>query len=771
MLKISACTIAKNEEKNIGRWVDNVRSFADEIIVVDTGSQDRTREIAISLGASLYEFAWCDDFAAAKNYALSQCKGDWVAFLDADEFFDTKSQQKLRVIISKYDKEKKIAGFMIPNCNIDEHDGNKLLSKDWRLRLFRREDDLRYAGRVHESLQDTKLTGAKRDFPLLQDLQLYHTGYSGNIIEDKLQRNLKLLLADIRERGSEKPWHYGYLQDCYAGLGDYAKAIHYGRLALKYRQESGITGQTNSIICRLLNSVRISGLGDYAHELRKAIREFPDYPEVNFYYGQYLLSQMEGVRAEQALLKALQLYNKPKNNSDDIYNLTFADMEAAALAYLQQIERYRSYYEAMSEGAWGQAADVAAKWLSDAYASYSSPMPEGYLFKSATDEKRELKTKSILTSIIILNFNLKEYMQGLLDSIRRYTTQGTYEIIVVDNGSHDGSVEWLQKQPDVRLIANRENVGFPRGCNQGLAIAQGDELLLLNNDVVVTHHWLDNLRQALYSAPGLGAVGPVTNNSANMQAIDIPYPNENTQSAMAQMQEFAAAYNISDSAKWQKWMRLVGFCMLFRREVYAKIGDLDESYSPGNYEDDDYCLRIRRAGYEILLCRDTFVHHFGSKTFNVTKDEAKIKYESYNEKNREYFCRKWCLDNNWYGKYRTFLSELAFTDEFLRIIEYGANSTLDLYILGTLCPRGEITGTTGNRYDLSIGSSYPLRYAPDLSSFVDMLDGEYNLIIIPYDFESVADNNAFLSRIEAHLQSGGWLIAVNGGKLLKMQKE
>ena len=381
MFRISACTIAKNEEKNIGRWVENVRSFADEIIVVDTGSEDKTREIARAAGASLYEFVWCDDFAAAKNFALDQCHGDWVVFLYAVEYFDKKSQQKLRVIISKYDKDEKIAGFMIPNCNIDENNSNTVLSKDWRLRLFRREADLRYAGRVHESLQDNKSSEPKREFPLLRDLQLYHTGYGRNIIEDKLQRNLKLLLADIRERGGEKPWHYGYLQDCYAGLGDYAKAIHYGRLALKYRQESGIVGQTNSIICRLLNSIRISGLGDYAYELSKAIREFPDYPEVNFFYGQYLLSIMDGLRAEQALLRALQLYNESKNDSDDVYNLTFADMEKTAMAYLQQIESYRPYYEAMHEGKWEQAASFVAEWLSDAYAAYSASLPRGYLFK------------------------------------------------------------------------------------------------------------------------------------------------------------------------------------------------------------------------------------------------------------------------------------------------------------------------------------------------------------------------------------------------------
>ena len=389
MLRISACTIAKNEEKNIARWVENVHSFADEIIVIDTGSEDKTREIARAAGASLYEFAWCDDFAAAKNFALDRCHGDWVAFLDADEYFEKKSQQKLRVLVSKYDKDEKIAGFMIPYCNIDENNDNALLSKGWLLRLFRRDGDLRYAGRVHESLQDAKSTGTKREFPLLQDLQIYHTGYSGDIIENKIQRNLKLLLADIQEQGGEKPWHYGYLQDCYAGIGDYAKAIHYGRLALKYRRKSGIVGQTNSIICRLLNSIRISGLGDYAHELSKAIQEFPDYPEVHFFYGQYLLSIMEGLRAEKALLRALDLYKESKQHRDDVYNLTFADMEAYALAYLQQIEQYRSYYEAMCEEKWEQAASAAARWLLAAYASCPSPLPEEYLFRKAANEGRK----------------------------------------------------------------------------------------------------------------------------------------------------------------------------------------------------------------------------------------------------------------------------------------------------------------------------------------------------------------------------------------------
>ena len=296
--------------------------------------------------------------------------------------------------------------------------------------------------------------------------------------------------------------------------------------------------------------------------------------------------------------------------------------------------------------------------------------------------------------------------------------------------------------------------------------------MLLNNDVVVTQDWLENLRQALYSSPVVGAVGPVTNNCKNMQDIEVPYANKNTLKAMEDMHSFAAGYNICNPRKWHKWMMLTGFCILFKREVYEKIGGLDEAYSPGNYEDDDYCLRMRKAGYELLLCKDTFVHHFGSRTFSAMEQGRQTQYGGYLQKNRAYFCRKWQMQENSYRCYRTFLPELEFADEPVRIIEYNAGSTMDLYILGALCPRGEITGTTANQADLEMGCSYPLIYVPDLSGFPAVLDGEYNLIIIAEDIQQYGDiADRIIGAMDKHLVQGGWLITVMGGQVLRMQKE
>ena len=114
MLKISACAIVKNEEGNLPRWLACAKELADEMVVVDTGSTDRTAELAREAGASVYSFEWRKDFAAAKNFALRKAKGDWIVFLDADEYFSEEDIPKVRVHIQRLDKERNVGGFICP---------------------------------------------------------------------------------------------------------------------------------------------------------------------------------------------------------------------------------------------------------------------------------------------------------------------------------------------------------------------------------------------------------------------------------------------------------------------------------------------------------------------------------------------------------------------------------------------------------------------------------------------------------------------------------
>lgn len=239
------------------------------------------------------------------------------------------------------------------------------------------------------------------------------------------------------------------------------------------------------------------------------------------------------------------------------------------------------------------------------------------------------------TSIIVLTYNNLEYNKLCINSIRNYTRPETYELIIVDNASTDGTLEWLKEQNDIKLIVNSINEGFPKGCNQGIAIAEeNNDILLLNNDTIVMPNWLDNLQTALHSSDTVGAVGAITNSCSNYQAISLPYDN------FDEVLAFATNHNHSNSDLWEERLRLVGFCMLIKGDAIQKIGLLDERFTPGNFEDDDYSIRIRQQGLRLLLCKDTFIYHFGSMSFSKEAN----KYNDVLIRNKAKFHEKWGFD-------------------------------------------------------------------------------------------------------------------------------
>lgn len=238
-----------------------------------------------------------------------------------------------------------------------------------------------------------------------------------------------------------------------------------------------------------------------------------------------------------------------------------------------------------------------------------------------------------LTSIIIPTYNGLGLLRSCVESIRAYT--GTpYEIIVVDNGSSDGTAAYCRAS-GLTFISLPENRGFPLACNLGLTLAAGDELLLLNNDVIVSRGWLDNLKSALYSAPDIGIVGPVTNYASGRQRVPVSYTDIPGYHAEAQRA------NVPDAGKRLETRRIVGLCMLFKRQLMDAIGLLDERYSPGHYEDDDYCFRARLQGYRLLIAGDCLVHHEGSASF---KEVYQASLQELVERNRRIFREKWHVD-------------------------------------------------------------------------------------------------------------------------------
>lgn len=236
-LKITACVIVKNEEKNIGAWLACMAQFADEIVVVDTGSTDETEALvrrfsAHGKRAQLFAFPWTGDFAAAKNYALSKAHGNWIAFLDADETFSDVSIPRIRPLLTRLHPDVGVVGVMCRLVNVDPAAHNRFIGASAQLRLFRNSKTLRYAGRIHEALSVPK----NRTIELVKEIEIIHTGYAAAIVPAKLQRNLALLQEKIAAQGGEPtPRDERYLMDCYYGLEELAKAIEHADRALACR--------------------------------------------------------------------------------------------------------------------------------------------------------------------------------------------------------------------------------------------------------------------------------------------------------------------------------------------------------------------------------------------------------------------------------------------------------------------------------------------------------------------------------------------------------
>ncbi|RUS44648.1 glycosyltransferase family 2 protein [Cohnella sp. AR92] len=237
------------------------------------------------------------------------------------------------------------------------------------------------------------------------------------------------------------------------------------------------------------------------------------------------------------------------------------------------------------------------------------------------------------TSIIIPSYNRLDLLARCVQSIRKHT-KSDYEIIIADNGSSDGTTTWCLSER-IPFISLARNEGFPVACNKGMRLASGDTLVLLNNDTVVSANWLDNLNTALYSSPDVGMVGPMSNQVSGKQQVQYPYAD------LDEFQRIAEGVNQSNPAKWRRAERLVGFCLVLRRELMERIGLLDERFSPGHYEDDDYCLRARLHGYGLLICQDVVIHHDGSASFQQAGTAAQQQLV---ERNYRLFMEKWNLD-------------------------------------------------------------------------------------------------------------------------------
>ena len=238
-------------------------------------------------------------------------------------------------------------------------------------------------------------------------------------------------------------------------------------------------------------------------------------------------------------------------------------------------------------------------------------------------------------TIIILTWNGLDYTKRCIESLQERTVFPDYEVVVVDNGSTDGTVEYLRSLSSLRVFENDRNLGFVRGNNRAMAECGGDsDFVLLNNDTeIIQPEWLSRLQATAYSAPEVGVVGARLRRPDGMlQHAGAYMPIE----TFWGQQIGAGEKDINQFNADAEVEGIVFACAYIKREVYEQVGPLDEDYF-SYFEDSDYCLNARSHGFKVVCCGSvTVVHHE-----NTSARVNKVSHSDMFLESQKTFRRKW----------------------------------------------------------------------------------------------------------------------------------
>lgn len=237
-------------------------------------------------------------------------------------------------------------------------------------------------------------------------------------------------------------------------------------------------------------------------------------------------------------------------------------------------------------------------------------------------------------TIVIQGYNRLEKTKYCVECVLNYTKEIDFELILIDNGSNDGTFEYFKsvKFKYKKVVRITKNVGSVFGYLKFVFNQfNGKYLVAVPDDAYVTVNWLSNLLKCMESDNKIGWVMPMSSNISNLQDPGLNFD------SMEEMQEVARKFNVSDPLKWEKRLRLINIITVFKREVIDLVGKYDVGFFH-DFSEDDYSIRLRRMGYRLVLCGDTFVHH--DHDFINQEDKDPVLFKQSLEKGKNNFKEK-----------------------------------------------------------------------------------------------------------------------------------
>jgi len=695
MNELSVFYVVRNEEALISQSIESILPIASEIIVVDTGSVDKTIQICSRLpNTSVHSYAWSDDFSQARNYAMRLCHGPWVMFLDADERIDERARGAIKQEIT--------SGVGAAALRVVDHvgkwtsEGQPSFYDSPQIRLFQKDERVYFTGRVMESMSPS-IQKANISVNLL-DAEIHHFLWRGKNAEyaagklryyNKLGANFSLLnvqqdrelimpeedpkpLADVAivmtafgaldytrqaissiSSNAQIPYTL-YLVDNGSkdATFDYFKSIKDAKV-IRLGENEGVAKGKNAGLQEALKNESLQYIVFVDNDVimperwLSKMRQIMDAnPNIGVLSPVSRLALMQSQHPDSIAKYLMRVSLAELNNTGFGRPVDFEQtdlvegtcmMVRASLAKkigmfdesfgLYGSEDYDYCLRARKEGCQvGRAARVFfehfggaskrtigldwfsisttsrlrfdEKWKPKVNVGPSPVVPIGSKLGSPLPSMEPSENRKI--SIVIIAHNRIDMTKDCLTSIRASTK--SYELVFVDNGSTDGTPNWVAKNfPEAKLITNEKNLGIPKARNQGIKETTCDLIVMMDNDCTVSLGWVEDLYAPLANGASVSGI----------EAWFLGHDKMPTGRAMSQTNNFGY---------------LGGACCMFRRELFEQVGLLDEGYSPAYYEDSlsgDRCVPIRRNGcVEVVSLEELFA--FGEKTVRKDGKEQSI---------------------------------------------------------------------------------------------------------------------------------------------------